>query len=331
MKACVFTEYGPPDVLRLKEVQKPIIKENEILIRVKAVPVNSADTLIRNFRAVTPKKFHMPFLFWVIGKIAFGISKPKVTILGSEFSGVIDEVGRAVKNYKKGDEVFGYCGPRMGAYAEFLRVPKKGVFTFKPTTLTHEEASTLPYGSIMAFNILKRIDVRPGQKILVNGASGGIGPQIVQIAHNHFGANVTGVCGTKRIEYVKSIGADSVIDYTKEDFTQNNVEYAFIIDILGKLSLSRCKKSLSENGKMLFISFKSLKVFQMLWTMLFCKRKAICVIVNEKVEDLISIKEFVEAGIIKAVIDRTYPLEQASEAHRYSESGMKKANVVITM
>lgn len=144
MKASVYTEYGPPDVLKIKDVQKPIIKENEVLIRVTTVPVNFADTLIRDFRAVTPKKFHMPFLFWIIGKIAFGINKPKVNILGSEFSGVIDKVGGNVKNYKKGDEVFGYCGPRMGAYAEFLRMPEKGIFTFKPTNVTHEEASLYP-------------------------------------------------------------------------------------------------------------------------------------------------------------------------------------------
>ena len=331
MKAAVFTEYGPPEVLQLKEVTKPSPKHNEILIRIYATPINFADTLIRNFKAISPKKFHMPFLFWLIGKITFGFRKPKITILGSEFAGEVEAVGKTVTRFKIGDQVFGYCGPRMGANAEYLCMRGNGVVAIKPATMSYEEAAAVPYGAIMALNILRKINLRPNQKVLVNGASGGIGPAVVQLAGNHFGAAVTGVCGTSRLEYIKSLGAAQVIDYTKEDFTSGQETYDFIIDILGKSPFARCKRSLTPNGRCLYVSFKMKQVFQMLKTSMTGGRKVVCVLVNEKSEDLIFIKELIEAGKIKSVIDRCFPLEQTAEAHRYAESGNKKGNVVITV
>ena len=331
MKAAVFTEYGPPEVLQLKEVTKPSPKDNEILIRIHATPINFADMLIRNFKAISPKKFHMPFLFWLIGKMSFGFRKPKITILGSEFAGEVEAAGKRVTRFKIGDQVFGYCGPRMGANAEYLCMREKGVVAIKPATMSYEEAAAVPYGAIMALNILRKVDLRSNQKVLVNGASGGIGPAVVQLAGNHFGAAVTGVCGTSRLEYVKSLGAGQVIDYTKEDFTDSQKTYDFIIDILGKSPFARCKHSLTPDGRCLYVSFKMKQVFQMLRTSMTGGRKVVCVLVNEKSEDLIFIKELIEAGKIRSVIDRCFPLEQAAEAHRYAESGSKKGNVVITV
>ncbi len=331
MKAIVYTEYGSPDVLQLKEVEKPTPENNEILIKVYATPVNFGDILVRNFKEISPRKFHMPFLFWLIGKIYFGFRKPRITILGSEFAGEIEFVGKDVKRFRKGDQVFGYRGPSMGAYAEYLCMPEKGVVALKPANMTYEEAAAVPYGAIMALNLLRKVNLRPGQKVLINGASGGIGPAVVQLARSHFGAKVTGVCSTPRLEYVKSLGADRVVDYTKEDFTNGGETYDFIFDILGKSSFSRCKRSLKPNGRCLLVSFKMKQLFQMLWTSMIGSKKIICMLSTEKAEDLALIKELIEAGKIKTVIDKSYPLEQAAEAHWYVEKGHKKGNVVITV
>jgi NADPH:quinone reductase-like Zn-dependent oxidoreductase len=331
MKAMILTKYGPPEVLQLKEVEKPAPKSNEIRIKIHATPVSFGDTLVRNFNAVSPRKFHMPFLFWLMGKLYFGFRKPKITILGSEFAGEIEAVGRDVKKFSKGDEVFGYRGPRMGAYAEYLCMPENGVVAKKPANMTFEEAAAVPYGAIMALNLLRKVDLRPGQRVLVNGASGGIGPMVVQLAKFHFGANVTGVCSTPRLEYVRSLGADKVIDYTREDFTASDETYDYIFDILGKSSFSRVRRSLEPDGRWLLVSFKMKQVWQMLWTSMTGRKKVICALSTEKAEDLVFIKELIEAGKIKAIIDRCYPLEQSADAHRYVEQGHKKGNVVITV
>ena len=240
MKAIVCTKYGPPEVLQLKEVAKPTPKDNEVLIRVHATSVNFGDMMARNFKAITPREFNMPFLFWLLAKISFGPSQPKITILGSEFAGEIEATGKDVKQFKQGDQVFGYPGQSFGAYAEYLCMPENGVLAIKPTNMTYDEAAVVPYGAIMALNLLRKMNIQPGQKVLVNGASGGIGSAAVQIA-KHFGAEVTGVCGTPRLEFVKSLGADKVIDYTKDDFTKNGETYDLIFDILGKSSFSRCQ------------------------------------------------------------------------------------------
>lgn len=330
MKAIVYTEYGPPDVLKLKEVEKPVLKDNEILVRIHATPISFGDKLVRNLKAVTPEKFHMPFLFWLLAKMYFGFRRPRIIILGSEFSGEIEAVGRDVKRFKAGDAVFGYCGQSMGAYAEYLCMPEKGVLAPKPANMTYEEAAAVPYGAIMALSLLRKQNIGPGQKVLVNGASGGIGPFVVQLA-KHYGAEVTGVCGTPRMEYVKSLGAGKVIDYTKEDFSDSNETYDVIVDILGKGSFSRIKRALKPDGRWLLVSFKTKKILQMLWTSLFASKKVICVLSGEKAEDLVFIKELIEAGKIKTVIDKCFPLAQAAEAHRYVETGHKKGSVVITV
>ncbi len=330
MKAIVCTKYGPPDVLQLKEIEKPTPKDNEILIRNYATSVNYGDLVARNFKEITPQKFNMPLLFWFFGKMYFGFTKPKITILGSEFAGEIESVGKDVKSFKQGDQVFGHLGQSMGAYVEYLCMPENGVLAIKPANMTYEEAAVVPYGAIMALNLLRKVNIQSGQKILINGASGGIGSAAVQIA-KHFGAKVTGVCGTPRLEFVKSLGADKVIDYIKEDFTQSDETYDLIFDILGKSSFSRCKSSLKQNGRYLLASFKMKQLFQMLWTSMAGSKKVICAIAPGSIEDLISVKELIEAGKIKSVIDRRYPLEQIAEAHSYVETGRKKGNVVITL
>jgi NADPH:quinone reductase-like Zn-dependent oxidoreductase len=330
MKAVVCTEFGAAEVLQLKEVVKPTPKDNEVLIRVHAASVNFGDLMARNFKAVSPRKFNMPFLFWLPSKIAFGLRKPNITILGNELSGEIEEVGKDVKRFKRGDQVFGYPGLSFGAYAEYACLPEEGCLATKPANMTYEEAAVVPYGAIMALNLLKKANLQPGQKVLVNGASGGIGSAAVQIA-KHWGAEVTGVCGTPRVDFVKSLGADKVIDYTREDFTQNGETYNLILDVLGKSSFSRVKSSLKPNGILLFASFKMKQLFQMLWTSKTGGRKVLCAIAPGSVEDLHSVKELIETGKIKAVIDRCFPLEQTAEAHRYVEQGHKKGNVVITV
>ena len=234
-----------------KRWQNLLPKDNEILIRIHATSVNFGDIMARNFKAISPRKFNMPFLFWLLARISFGFRKPKKTYLGSEFAGEIEAVGKDVKRFKKGDQVFGYRGQSMGAYAEYLCMPEDGVVAIKPANMTYEEAAAVPYGAIMALNLLRKANIQRGQKVLINGASGGIGSAAVQLA-KYFGAEVTGVCSTPRLEFVKSLGADKVIDYTKEDFTQNGETYDLIFDILGKSSFSRCKSSLKPNGRLSF-------------------------------------------------------------------------------
>jgi NADPH:quinone reductase-like Zn-dependent oxidoreductase len=329
MKAIVITKYGPPEVLRLKEVDKPAPRKNEILVRIHATPVSFGDKLVRNLKEITPGKFHMPFLFWIIAKMYFGFRRPRITILGSEFAGEIESIGKDVKKFKEGDQVFGYLGQTMGAYAEYLCMPENGVLALKPANMTFEQAAAVPYGAIMALSLLRKQNIGPGQRVLVNGASGGIGPFVVQLA-KYYGAEVTGVCGTPRLGYVKSLGADKVIDYTREDFTASGEIYDVIVDILGKSQFSKIKRSLTPNGRWLLVSFKTKKLLQMLWTQIAGGKKVVCVLSSEKAEDLVFIKELIEAGKIKTIIDTCYPLAQAAEAHRYVEQGHKKGSVVIT-
>ena len=286
--------------------------------------------MARNFKAVSPRQFNMPFLFWLPSKIAFGLRKPNLTILGGELAGEIEAVGKDVKRFKEGDQVFGYPGLSFGAYGEYLCMPEEGCLAIKPANMTYEEAAVVPYGAIMALNLLRKANIQPGQKVLINGASGGIGSAAVQIA-KHWGAEVNGVCGTARLEFVKSLGADKVMDYTREDFTQNGETYDLVLDVLGKSSFSRVKSSLKPNGILLFASFKMKQLIQMLWTSKTGGRKVICAIAPGSVEDLHSVKELIEAGKIKAVIDRCYPMEEAAEAHRYVEQGRKQGNVAIAI
>ena len=331
MKAIVFTEYGTPDVLKIKEVAKPTPKENEILVRVHATPINYGDLIARNFGNLTPREFNMPAPLYLPSRMAFGWNKPKVNILGSELAGEVEAVGRDVTKFKAGDAVFAYLGMNMGANAEYVCIPEAGSVALKPSNLSYEEASTLPYGAIMATSLLAKGNIQRGQKVLINGASGGIGSMAVQLA-KHFGADVTGVCGTPRLEFVKSLGADKVIDYTREDFTQNGETYDLIFDILGRSSFSQVRRSLGPNGIYLLASFKMKALLQMLWTSITGSRqKVICAFANETSESLVFVKALVEEGKIKALVDKRFPMELASEAHRYVEGGHMQGNAVITI
>lgn len=328
MKAVTFTEYGPPDVLKLTEVATPVPKANEILIKIHATTVNTGDIWTRNFKAISPSQFSMPLPMWFAARLIFGVNKPKINILGAELAGEVAAVGDKVRRFKKGDPVFGYRGPAFGANAEYLAMPETGLVTHKPVNMTFAEAATVPYGAMTALNLLRKVDLQPRQKILINGASGGIGSYAVQLA-KLYGAEVTGVCSTPRLALVKTLGADHVIDYTKADFTQNGQRYDVVFDIMGRSSFARVQNSLTANGRYLLASFKTPQLWQMLMTARTSGPKVICALSSESLADLLHIKELVETGKIKTVIDRCFPLEQVAAAHRYVEAGEKKGSVVI--
>ncbi|HPG39398.1 MAG TPA: NAD(P)-dependent alcohol dehydrogenase [bacterium] len=321
MKAIVYKKYGTPDVLHLEDVKNPIPKDNEVLIRVYATSVTTADTMMR--RGDT-----------LLSRILLGFTKPgkKFQILGTEFAGKIESIGKNVRRFKKGDEVYGFRGFGTGVYAEYKCMPEKGSLAIKSANTTYEEAAALVDGATTALFFLRdKAHIQNGDKVLVIGASGSIGAFSVQLAR-YFGAIVTGVCSTANLELVKSLGADKVIDYTQEDFTQNGETYNLIFDTVGKSSFSRCKGSLKKNGCYLLTTGNMLKNFVLtLWTSLTGGKRFIWGMSVEKTEALMFLKELVEAGKVKPVIDKCYPLEKIAEAHQYVEKGHKKGNVVITV
>ncbi|HOW84411.1 MAG TPA: NAD(P)-dependent alcohol dehydrogenase [Candidatus Aminicenantes bacterium] len=328
MKAIVYSEFGAPDVLRLEEIPQPEPKRGEILVRVRASSVNFGDLMARSFRSVTPRGFNMPFVFWLIAKMAMGWRKPRIRVLGNEFAGDVVAVGRDVERFKPGDQVFGGTGDRFGAYAEFICLSEKAPVAHKPANLSYEEAAVIPYGARMALCLLRRAQLQPGRRILINGASGGIGSAAVQIA-KHLGAEVTAVCGGARLDYVRALGADRAIDYAIEDFTRNGETYDVIFDILGLTPFSRGRHSLEPRGVLLYASFKTRHLLAMVRTSMARGRRAVCAIAPGSLADLLAVKELVEAGHIKAIVDRRFPLEQAAEAHRYVETGRRKGSVAI--
>jgi NADPH:quinone reductase-like Zn-dependent oxidoreductase len=330
MRAVVYTEYGPPEVLQLRELEKPTPKEKELLIRVHATPVDFGDLMARDFKHVSPREFTMPLPLWLPTRMHFGFTKPKINILGSEFAGEVEAAGKEVTRFKPGDQVFGYRGMSMGANAEYLCMSENGYVALKPANLSYVQAAAVPYGGMMALSLLRKANIQPGHQVLINGASGGIGSAAVQLA-KHFGAEVTGVCSTPRLEMVKALGADRVVDYTQQDFTQQGETYDLIFDILGKSSFARCRDALKPNGIYLLASFKTPQLLQMLWTSLRGGKKVICALASEKAEDLAFLKELAEAGKYRSIVDRCYPLEQTAEAHRYVEAGLKRGHVVITL
>ena len=327
MKAIVWTEYGPPDVLQLKEVEKPVPKDNEVLIKIYATTVTAGDCEQRSLKL---RIWHrLPMQLFV------GLKRPeRITILGMELAGEIESVGKDVKRFRKGDQVFAATGfVAMGTCAEYICLteePEGGALALKPGNMTYEEAAAVPVGGLEALNFLRQGNIQRGEKVLINGAGGTIGTFAVQLA-KHFGAEVTAVNGTGKLDMLRSIGADQVIDYTQEDFTKSGETYDFILDVVSKSSFSGSIKLLNQNGRYLIANPGLTQMVRRRLTSMTSNKKVIFGAAHPKTEDLVFLKELIEEGKIKSVIDKTYPLEQIPEAHRYVETGQKVGQVVITV
>ncbi len=326
MKAIIWTRYGPPDVLQLQDVEKPVPKDNDVLIKVYAATVTAGDCEMRSLK--------IPLLLGFPMRMYVGLKKPKrITILGMELAGEIEAVGKDVTLFQEGDQVFASPGMRLGAYAQYTCLPEKpaeGALTMKPTNMTFEEAAAVPIGGLEALHFLRKGHIRSGHKVLIHGAGGSIGTFGVQLA-KYFGAEVTAVDSAGKLDMLRSIGADHVIDYAQEDFTKRGKTYDVIFDVVGKASFSGCLRSLTHNGRYLIANPRLSKMVRGLWTSVRSSKKVIVGAANHTVEDLIFLKGLIEAGKLKAVIDRRFSLQQTAEAHRYVETGQKMGNVVIAV
>jgi len=329
MKAVVCSKYGPPEVLQLKEVPKPEPKSDEVCIKIKATAVNSADIRVR--------KFDVPISFWLPARFALGMFRPRYSIPGIVSSGEIESVGSDVKGFKPGDRVFAASDfDRWGAYAEYLCLKETGSIALKPENMDHEEAASIIFGGLTAIEFLRRAGLKRGQRILVYGASGSVGTSTVQLAR-YLGAEVTGVCSGANIDLVRSLGADHVIDYQREDFSKRDYRYDVVFDAVGKASLSSCISVLKKGGvylnavdtpgMMIRMRWASWTKGIRLWERGYKKSGH----KNIRVEDFRTLKAYADKGALKPVIDRSYPLEKIVEAHRYVERGHKKGNVTISV
>ncbi len=325
MKAVVCTRYGPPEVLQFSDVATPVPKENEILVKVFATTVTVADFRCRSFT--------VPPSFWIPARLALGLTKPKFGILGAEVAGNVETVGKNVRRFKKGDPIFASTGHRFGGYAEFLCLDPEGkdiVVAPKPVNVTYEQAAAVPLGGQTALYFIREAHIQPGQSVLINGASGSVGTFAIQLA-KHFGAVVTGVCGPTNLELVRSLGADHVIDYTREDFTKNGRRYDAVFDAVGKASVDDCVRSLTDDGTLLHAVATPDVVLFAQWATFRSRKKFVGGGPLSKLEDLVLLKELIEVDRLSPVIDRVYPMEQIIDAHRYVDKGHKKGNVVITV
>jgi NADPH:quinone reductase-like Zn-dependent oxidoreductase len=328
MKAVVWTAYGPPDVLELRDVEKPSPRDNELLIRIYATTVTAGDCELRSLNF--PIYLSLPMRLWR------GLLRPREnSILGTELSGEIEAVGKDVRRFKEGDQVFGSAGLGFGANAEYICLPEEpgeleGGVAIKPANMTYEEAATVPFGGRDALHFLRKGSIESGQRILINGAGGSIGTFAVQLA-KYFGAEVTAVDSAPKLDMLRSIGADHVIDYTREDFATRGEVYDVIFDVVGTLSFSPGDRSLKEGGTYLTANPGLSQMVQGVWTSLRSDKKVVMETASGTVADLVFLRELIEAGELRTVIDRTYPLEEIAEAHRYVETGQKKGNVVITV
>jgi len=325
VKAILHSQYGSPDLLQLKEVDTPAPKDNEVLIAINATTVSTGDCNIRNFTFVT--KSMRP-----IAKLMFGLGKPwKARILGTELAGEVERTGKDVERFRKGDRVFGSTGMACGGHAQYACLPENGALAIMPDALSWEEAVAIPFGANAALYYLRDLGkIQAGQELLIIGASGSIGSAGVQLA-KHFGATVTAVCSGANVELVRSLGADKVIDYTRDDFTRNGNTYDLIFDVVGSTTFDRCRNSLKPNGVFLQNIMELSDIVRVLWTSIASRKKIKGGVAINNLQRMNSIVELVRAGKLKPVIDRSYPLERISEAFKYVEQGHKKGNVVITV
>ena len=317
MKAIICEKYGSSDVLQLASINKPIPKDNEVLIKIHATAVSSGDVHLRKAD---------PFVI----RLFFGLLKPRRPVLGYVLAGKVEATGKNVKRFKKGDSIYGTTGMQMGAYAEYTCLPEDGVLAIKPNNMTCEEAAAIPFGGNTALYFLRKGNIKYGQKVLVYGASGAIGTAAIQLA-KYFGAEVTGVCSTTNLKMVKALGADKVIDYKTTDFTKNGETYDVIFDTVGKSSFSGSMQSLKEKGFYILAAAGVSAMLRGAWTSMISSKKVISGVMSETAEDLVLFKALIEEGTVTAVIDKTYPLKDIAEAHAYVEKGHKKGNVVIVI
>ncbi len=322
MKAYVYRRYGGPEVVELKDVQKPTPKDNEVLVKIHVTTVTAGDWRVRTLK--------VPKGFGPMARLALGITRPRQPILGTELAGVIETVGKDVTRFRPGDAVFAFPGGKMGCYAQYRAVTEDGPVALKPENLSFEEAASLSFGGSTALHFLRKADIKAGEKVLVIGASGGVGTALVQLA-KHFGTEVTGVTSTTNLELVTSLGADRVIDYTKEDFTKSGETYDIIADTVGATSFARCKRALKDQGRLLAIAGGLPDMLAALWVPMTSSKRVIVGPADERPEDVRQLAELAKGGVLRPVIDRRYDFAQMAEAHAYVETGRKRGNVVVSV